>query len=311
MGGLKDFRSPGRRERRAASGENVQVRSSGRKAEPSASPGPSERIVRVMGIVFYAWMAIGSALMLMIGVPKPLGFSSALFLVLYAVYAVILLHSATVGTESPSGIRAYPRPRLRLIAGAAGIWLGGMAIEWSGVHTGWPFGGYSYSRILGPHLFGVPITLGFAWIAVVVSSALIAGPVRASRPGRLSKAVQIGAWTVLIDFVLDPAAASRGFWSWSGSGGFYGIPWSNFVSWFVVGALLSLLLPDRLPSRRTRRLGLRLYQFILLMFGLLALQDGIYGPAGIALAGMLLSEARFRYDTRRTFPGVSRFVRSL
>ncbi|OWR26769.1 hypothetical protein CDO73_24835 [Saccharibacillus sp. O23] len=268
----------------------------------------------MMGIVFYVWMTIGSALMLTIGVAKPLGFSSALFLVFYAVYAVILLHSATAGTESreiPPGIRTYSHPLLRLIVGAAGIWLGGMAIEWSGVHTGWPFGGYSYSWILGPHLFGVPITLGFAWIAVVGSSALIAGPVRPSLIGRSSKAVQIGAWTVLIDFVLDPAAASRGFWSWSGSGGFYGVPWSNFVSWFAVGALLSLLLPDRLPSRRTRLLGLRLYQFILLMFGLLALQDGIYGPAGIALAGMVLSEARFRYDTRRTFPGVSRSVRSL
>lgn len=305
MGGLRDFRSPSRREGLKESGENA--------TERSASPGTSERVARVMGIVFYVWMAIGTALMSMIGVPKSLGFSSALFLVFYAVYAVILLHLATAGIESaaPPGVRTYPRPLLRLILGALGIWLGGMAIEWSGVHTGWPFGGYSYSWILGPHLFGVPITLGFAWVAVVGSSALIAGPARPSLIGRLWKAVQTGAWTVLIDFVLDPAAASRGFWKWSGSGGFYGIPWSNFVSWFVVGALLSLLLPDRLPSRRTRQLGLRLYQFILLMFGLLALQDGLYGPAGIALVGIGLSEARFRYDTRRTFPGVSRFVRSL
>ncbi|OWA36311.1 hypothetical protein B9G55_09745 [Saccharibacillus sp. O16] len=269
----------------------------------------------MLGIVFYVWMAIGLTLMLTVGVPKPLGFSNALFLVFYAVYALILLNLAAAKLEhaqnAPPGIRTYARPLPRLIAGAAGIWLGGMAVEWSGVHTGWPFGGYAYSWILGPHLFGVPITLGFAWIAVIGSSTLLAGPVKPTFLGRISKAIQIGFWTVLIDFVLDPAAASRGFWHWSGTGGFYGIPWSNFASWFVVGALLSLLLPDRLPSCRTRLLGLRLYQLILLMFGLLALQDGIYGPAGIALVGIGLSEAKFRYDTRRTFPGVSRSVRSL
>ncbi|GEM_PF-683192 len=306
---------PSEPEPRQAGAEERFVRSAPGEPAGSRMPDTGERLARIIGILFYAWMFIGLTLMLTVHVPKPLGFANALFLVFYAVYALALLHLAAAKPEAardmPSGIRTSSKPLTRLAAGAAGIWLGGMAVEWSGVHTGWPFGGYSYSWILGPHLFGVPVTLGFAWIAVIGSSALIAGPSKPSVPGRLWKAVQIGVWTVLIDFVLDPAAASRGFWNWSGTGGFYGIPWSNFASWFVVGALLSLLLPDRLPSRRTRLLGLRLYQLILLMFGLLALQDGIYGPAGIALAGIGLSEARFRYDTRRTFPGVSRSVRSL
>lgn len=264
------------------------------------------RTVRVSGIVFYFWMSIGLTLMLTFGVPNTLGFSNALFLVFYAAYAFVLLRLAMEPTAAEA--RRPERPLLRLTLGAVGIWLGGMGIEWSGVHTGWPFGGYHYSWILGPHLFGVPITLGLAWIAVIGSSALIAGPGRPTLPGRLWKAVQIGTWTVLIDFVLDPAAASRGFWHWSGEGGFYGIPWSNFGAWFVVGAILSLLLPQRIPSSRTLMLGLRLYQFILLMFGLIALQDGLYGPVWIGAAGIVLSEARVRYDIRRASSGVSRAV---
>lgn len=265
-----------------------------------------DRTVRLSGVVFYFWMVVGLTLMLTVGVPNVLGFSNALFLVFYAAYTFLLLRAAM----EPSTVEVHQskRPLLRLTLGAIGIWLGGMGIEWSGVHTGWPFGGYHYSWILGPHLFGVPITLGLAWIAVIGSAALIAGPGRPTLPGRLWKAVQIGTWTVLIDFVLDPAAASRGFWNWSGEGGFYGIPWSNFAAWFVVGTILSLLLPQRIPSRRTLTLGLRLYQFILLMFGLIAWQDGLYGPVWIAMAGIVLSEVRVRYDIRRASSGVSRAV---
>ncbi|MEJ8305343.1 carotenoid biosynthesis protein [Saccharibacillus sacchari] len=267
-----------------------------------------DRTVRISGIVFYVWMAIGLTLMLTVGVPDALGFSNALFLVFYTAYALVLLRLAMESSAAAAEPRRPQRPLLSLTLGAAGIWLGGMGIEWSGVHTGWPFGGYHYSWILGPHLFGVPVTLGLAWIAVIGSSALIAGPGTPTLPGRLWKAVQIGTWTVWIDFVLDPAAASRGFWNWSGEGGFYGIPWSNFAAWFVVGTILSLLLPQRVPSRRTLTLGLRLYQFILLMFGLIALQDGLYGPVWIAVAGIVLSEVRVRYDIRRASSGVSRAV---
>ena len=38
-------------------------------------------------------------------------------------------------------------------------------------------------------------------------------------------------------------AEARGFWDWAGDGSYYGIPSANFISWFIVGALLSLLLP--------------------------------------------------------------------
>lgn len=79
---------------------------------------------------------------------------------------------------------------------------------------------------------------------------------------------------------------------------------SGIVFYVRMSIGLTLMLTFGVPSV----LGLRLYPFILLMFGLIALQDGLYGPVRIAAAGIVLSEVRVRYDIRRASSGVSRAV---
>jgi putative membrane protein len=178
------------------------------------------------------------------------------------------------------------------------LWLGGMGIEWIGVHTNWPFGEYGYSDFFGIHLFSVPVTLGFAWIAVVGNSALLSGG-GSTWKGKLIRAIKTGFWAILLDLVLDPVAHARGFWHWEAPGGFYGVPWSNYISWFIMGAFLSLFLPA-MPADRSSLLRAKwLYQLFILLFGLLAWKEGITGSFIIALVGMLLAEGSWFYDSRR------------
>ncbi|MDO7906497.1 carotenoid biosynthesis protein [Paenibacillus sp. JX-17] len=248
----------------------------------------------MIGWLFWIWYAIGAVLLLTVGVPDMLAFSNGLFLIFYAVYTLSLLYRGEAGfklsdwsVRSAVGRSLWPA--------AAIIWLAGMGVEWIGVHTGWPFGQYGYSSILGIRLFGVPVTLGFAWIAVVGNAVLISGRFGSS----WIRAICAGAGAVLLDLVLDPAAHARGFWHWGGTGGFYGVPWSNFIAWFVVGALLSLLLPHVPRDRSVQAQGVRLYQLILLLFGLLDLKAGLYGAALIALAGIVIAEGGWQYANRR------------
>ena len=45
---------------------------------------------------------------------------------------------------------------------------GGFLAELAGVHTGLPFGRYSYSAALGPSLGGVPLVIACAWITLLL-----------------------------------------------------------------------------------------------------------------------------------------------
>ncbi|WP_411348176.1 carotenoid biosynthesis protein [Paenibacillus sp. WLX2291] len=254
-----------------------------------------------MAWVFWVWYVIGAGLLLTIGVPKVLDVSNGLFLVFYALYALSLVRKSTVQTSlsDRSVSHANVISMRHLVSAAALMWLGGMALEWLGVHTGWPFGQYAYSNTLGALIWGVPWTLGFAWIAVVTGGILLSS-VRGLHGwmGKVVRACLVGVWIIILDLVLDPVAHARGFWHWGGSGGFYGVPWSNFIAWFVVGGVLSLSIPLLTLSRRIRRQAVWLYQAILLMFGLLAWQHGITGSVIFALVGILLAEGSYRYDRR-------------
>lgn len=248
--------------------------------------------------VFWIWYFIGALLLVLFSIPESLQFSSGLFLIFYAAYAGELLAR---GQECPlmadrSVIYSPEQRKPSIWLPAALIWTGGMAVEWLGVHTGHLFGAYEYSNALGPLLSGVPVTLGFAWIAVVCNAALLSRDFGQSGwRFRVVRAIQVGLWTVLLDFVLDPVAHARGFWNWESSGGFYGVPWSNFAGWLLIGALLSLLLPDTRISSAAVRRGTRLFQAFVILFGLVGLREGL--PLCMVIAGLAaaLAEGSLRY----------------
>ena len=53
------------------------------------------------------------------------------------------------------------------------IFFGSIAVETLGVKTGFPFSEYIYAEAFGPTLFGVPVTIGAAWLASGRSVAII------------------------------------------------------------------------------------------------------------------------------------------
>ncbi|MFC3747499.1 carotenoid biosynthesis protein [Paenibacillus sp. GCM10012306] len=244
--------------------------------------------------LFWVWYFVGALLLLLFEVPRQLQFSNALFLIFYALYAIHVMKRG-----KPKMLSDQSAIKGQLVKGWLPfivIWTGGMTVEWVGVHSGRLFGSYVYSDILGPQLYGVPVTLGFAWIAVVINAFLITRDLGLSGVRLIVvRAYQVGFWAVLMDLVLDPVAHARGFWHWNADGGFYGVPGSNFVGWFMVGAMLSLILPQKSVTFQATRLGTRLYQAILIMFGLLGAREGLPLCTVIAVIGILLSEGSLRY----------------
>ena len=117
----------------------------------------------------------------------------------------------------------------------AAVALLGFAVEAVGVRTGFPFGAYAYTGVLQPQLLGVPLVMGFAWMALVAFACELAGRLRLRAwPATVFAAL----WTTAIDLVIDPLAANRfGYWTWTHKGAYYGIPFVNFAGWFVTALL--------------------------------------------------------------------------
>ena len=113
------------------------------------------------------------------------------------------------------------------------------AIEAIGVTTGLPYGTFYYGDALGPRLVGiVPYLLPLSYAPLVVGAVAVAWGTRL----RLLHVVHATLLLVWIDAVLDPGAASLGFWVWPQGGVYYGVPLSNYAGWLLSGALATALL---------------------------------------------------------------------
>jgi putative membrane protein len=120
----------------------------------------------------------------------------------------------------------------------------GDAIETTGVATGFPYGPFYYGDSLGPRVAGlVPYLLPLSWVPLVL------GAVAATAPDGKDNTRPHGFWVlwaavllVLVDGVLDPGAASLGFWVWPERGPYYGVPVSNYLGWLLSSSLASAIL---------------------------------------------------------------------
>ena len=113
------------------------------------------------------------------------------------------------------------------------------AIEAIGVTTGLPYGTFYYGDALGPRLVGiVPYLLPLSYAPLVVGAVAVAWGTRL----RLLHVLYATLLLVWMDAVLDPGAASLGFWVWPQGGVYYGVPLSNYAGWLLSGALATSLL---------------------------------------------------------------------
>ncbi|BBD73116.1 hypothetical protein HS1genome_1505 [Sulfodiicoccus acidiphilus] len=110
----------------------------------------------------------------------------------------------------------------------------GFLAELAGTRTGVPFGPYHYNSPF-THLavLGVPLPVVDAWSVFLLTSYLA------------SAGVERQSWIVgallatLLDLSVDPVMVSAGFWSWRRVVGptWFGVPWTNYVGWFIVSLL--------------------------------------------------------------------------
>ena len=132
---------------------------------------------------------------------------------------------------------------------AAKVLLLTWAIEAIGAATGFPFGSYSYTDHLQPQLLGVPLLIPFAWLMMLPPSWAVAQRLSRSKGRLLFSALSALAFTVW-DLFLDPQMVKWDLWLWSGSGGYFGIPWTNFAGWFLSSLLITAVVrPVSLPER--------------------------------------------------------------
>jgi putative membrane protein len=134
------------------------------------------------------------------------------------------------------------------------------AVENLGVLTGVPFGHYAFLVEPNlPHVGVVPVIVGLLYVGMgypswVIANVLFAGGV--SRPPDLPQlfGVPVIAAFVMVqwDVVMDPAGSTLGHaWAWYDSGGYFGVPLSNFLGWFLVTFLYFQAFSLFLYSRRT------------------------------------------------------------
>ena len=126
-----------------------------------------------------------------------------------------------------------------------------LTIETAAVLTGFPYGHFGYSDLLGYRLFGyVPWTVSLAWTPLVLAAYSIGARMFEKQLSAISfepsariRRVAITAMTLVVfDLVLDPGAVRLGFWQYEGGGFFYGVPLSNFMGWLITGAVAGMLL---------------------------------------------------------------------
>jgi len=165
----------------------------------------------------------------------------------------------------------------------------GLGAEVLGSKTGFPFGVYNYTDTLQPQILGVPVEVPLGWLMMMPPSWAVAQSIadRVNPPWRFPIFITLSALAIMVwDLLMDPMMVDWGMWAWQNPGGYFGIPWSNYLGWLLISGLITLLLqPKNLPIAPL----LLIYTITwLLETGGLLLFWGLPGPAlvgGLMMGG--------------------------
>lgn len=129
---------------------------------------------------------------------------------------------------------SFPEKDLKLSFGILTFFVGGMLVEWIGVHYGFPFGVYSYGNNLGPKVSGVPWFIGINWAVLTLISGIIASHLSKHKWLR----ILIGAsLMVFLDFFLEFSAPIFDFWAFEAPD----VPIENYLAWFGISVIFHFI----------------------------------------------------------------------
>jgi len=114
----------------------------------------------------------------------------------------------------------------------------GTFFESLSLRTGFPFGHYRFTGVMGPKLFELPVLLALAYIGVGYAAWMVATLIVGARAHATAgvllvpciAAVAMTAWDLAMDPVwtyIDHA------WIWLDGGGYFGVPFSNYGGWLL------------------------------------------------------------------------------
>jgi putative membrane protein len=131
------------------------------------------------------------------------------------------------------------RGALRFYAIACGV---SFAAEYASTHAGVPYGRYAYvARVREAHIANVPLFVPLTFGVVVWAGRAVAGRRAHSVLGLVAGGA---AAATLLDMAIDPMTVRGSSWflgplyRYVHPHGFFGVPWSNFVGWLLVAALI-------------------------------------------------------------------------
>ena len=108
------------------------------------------------------------------------------------------------------------------------------------ISTGFPFGFYTHTPAMGPKLFLVPIVIGpfyfgVCYIVWTLTEMIVGQPAPSRRLDCLIAAPIVAALIVTgFDMCVDPIGATiQRHWIYANGGGYFGVPLSNYIGWFI------------------------------------------------------------------------------
>ena len=187
-----------------------------------------------------------------------------------------------------------------------------LTAEYLGTSTGYPFGPYSYSALLGYRIGGrVPFNIPTSWFFMLYASLAICGrllPTKDDGRSKLVWAVVAGLVLTAWDVSMDPAMVRTNHWSWHltspaeqtwvqrtfVSDLFYGMPLSNWLGWLLTGTVVArVMLAVVPPSQWAARVAPSNFPLVLYAVnGVLPIaicaKYGMWWAAGLGFLAMAL-----------------------
>jgi uncharacterized membrane protein len=164
---------------------------------------------------------------------------------------VLLSHFVPATMQAAAGVQMLATIGFAVVFGAALFGWRGMTLflvtsfitanvmENLSINTGFPFGFFHHTDVLGPKLFAVPVILGFFYFYFAIVSwawaDLVLGPVgRPTLRDGIARAVVAMIVASAWDACLDPVGATvNAQWIYPAGGGYFGVPLSNSLGWML------------------------------------------------------------------------------
>lgn len=134
--------------------------------------------------------------------------------------------------------------RLAWLPGLLAVYVLSLGSELAGTTTGFPFGEYAYTDLLGAKWFDhVPYLIPLSWFTMALPSFILVERTLADHFPKFVRWLIAAALLTSWDLVLDPAMSFLvPYWQWGQEGAFYGMPFVNLLGWFFTGFVLSAAL---------------------------------------------------------------------